>query len=680
MPAPSFVPLTGYDKELREWLGLGDDRHPKDPSLHDLLDLDESCRDPETIKANSIERANALRGLETSIQREGDPAVVNLLNRVTRYISSAERLLCDGKQAEKYWQELIEYRSEAYRKYLRLHCDPEAPLNDEARATLLQIAGEHRLPQASGEEILSEFFVKTPIPEKYRDLVKWLKIEVHPKDPNWPTHFDVLGIPDGQSATKAILEKEKSAQLAKIPPLDRHPDPQKKRKAEAVRQYVENAATQLSAQCPEYVEKCQRNRALKFEEMAKEHNRVHGELTAEGELRLLQEALSIRLSDEKANTTIVGVFGSTRRSPGSQSAGKPSPGPSRRQPARPTQATSVPTGGSRTPMIVAAIGIPAAAFCTFAVVLLLRSGETVRVVKVKESVTEYVKEPIPSLRLRVVGVSPDRPVEGGTLTVTVRADGSGAERVDYEYLYGSSWLPAENGRIIIRDLEPGRLDIEVRATSAGSSAELRKSYHVNGRPTVRRLSPDTSTIDEGGPFYITIHAYDPDEDPLTYEYRTAGRGQWEQDLNSTICVPHVHAGQFSIEVRVADSAGNRSEPMRKTWTAVPNPWEKWQAEVIQHHSRPLEAVAIAPHGGQYACGGHDGYVTYGRIGRSTRTSELAGSSGIVYSVAFGTDGQSLAGGGQTGLFAFGDCQMDVGNAKSELEGTFELWHLGRGSI
>jgi len=363
MATRHFLPLIGHEQQLREWLGFGDHPHLRDPSLHDLLGLKESCRDAEEIKARSIERAAMLRSLEAGIQRTGDPAVIGLLNHLQRYISSAERLLCDPKYFKEYAKEVIEHRSAQFLKYLRRHYDPADPLSDEARRTLIQAGGEHRLPTARTEEILAEFFreeeEESLIPETYRDHVKWLKIRPYLEDPMWPTHLDILGLEEGQPVDGAVLRQAEADQLAKIPDLARHPDVEKRRRAEMVRQQVQNAAKNLAADPGAYIETCRKRRTTKFKGVAKEHQRLRGDLTTEGRGRLVRDARGLRLAEPDAELVIDEVFLPGGKEP---DTGKRRPPPPPPPPPPPLPAVDIPPierYGSAAAVVGGLVALPA---------------------------------------------------------------------------------------------------------------------------------------------------------------------------------------------------------------------------------------------------------------------------------------------------------------------------------
>jgi len=318
MAMRSYVPLIGYEQQLRDWLKLGDHRHPDDPSLHDLLDLDESCLDRRQIEVCSTHRAGILRGLESGIR---DPVALSLLSRLERYISSAERLLCDPKGSGEYFYELSEHRAAQFVMELKRHWGPGDTISGQVRNDLITLGEDRfRLAKAAVERILAYFFQE--LPEERRDLVRWLGIAVFREDPTWPTHFDVLGLPEAQPAGAKVVQKARDDQVAKLTTLLRHQELKKRRQAEAVRQQVESAAKEISASVSSYMETCRKERISAFTNMVKEHKQLRGELTTDGRARLLLEAGRLRLPEADALPVIDGVFppAAERRQPRARAA------------------------------------------------------------------------------------------------------------------------------------------------------------------------------------------------------------------------------------------------------------------------------------------------------------------------------------------------------------------------
>ncbi|MFO7902076.1 MAG: hypothetical protein R6U98_05410 [Pirellulaceae bacterium] len=299
---------------MRDWLGLEDNRHPEAPSLHDLLDLDESCRDKELISQRRIERAAKLRHIQGRVLANADPGSIALFKRLQGYISRADRILCDPKAFKQYATELVAHRTRRFLKYLKRHCDPSEACVGDARASLVKVGRRMRLSTAQVERVLDDYFAASTdevVPEMYHDHVKWLGIPVFPEDPVWPTDFDVLCLPEGQPVNTATVQSAAAQQAAKLTKYERHPNPDKARQARAVRERVENAARQLAdkAKAQNYIERCKKARLRKYQGVIKEHHRLNqGQLTAKGRLKLLEVGIAFRINKADAEAAIDGVF------------------------------------------------------------------------------------------------------------------------------------------------------------------------------------------------------------------------------------------------------------------------------------------------------------------------------------------------------------------------------------
>ncbi|MFO7902075.1 MAG: PEGA domain-containing protein [Planctomycetota bacterium] len=312
MGAKYFQSFVGKEQELREWLGVSNQRRLADPSLHDLLDLDEMCRDRRRIKQRSVEYARKLRDIEGQIMKSGAPASITLFKQLQGYISSAERALCDCR--EQYMAELCEHRTEQFLKYLGSHYVPTDPLAGDDRKELLQSAEQRfRLRQDQAEEVLDEYFIDPEIPEPYRNHVKWLKMPVFPEDPKWPTHFDILGVDEAETLSAGVVQRAEAKRCAELPDFSRHPKQDKKREVEAVQRRVQAAAKRLAQDAAGYLEECRKARIGKFKGIVKEHKKLKkGKLTISGKSLLLRAAARLRIEDE-AERVISEVFPSGKK-------------------------------------------------------------------------------------------------------------------------------------------------------------------------------------------------------------------------------------------------------------------------------------------------------------------------------------------------------------------------------
>ncbi len=292
-----FNAFPGRSRLLCDWLRLRGDRHADDPSLHDLLELDESCFDRALIRAKVIQQTRKLRALEASVHSQGDPAESRFLNALQAYISSAERILCENR--EQYEAELQEYRVRMLRRTLRDHFEPHSGLPDGERATLVsRLSPRLRIPERIAKQIVDEYFEPDARPEgSSAQLVKWLSIPPFPDDPVWPTHFDMLGLKEGQSATANMIRKKCAEQIAKIAKFERHPNPDKSRDAKLVRKKLEAAAEVLSdpVESRHHLERCVNARTRKLRSLVKEHIRLKTRLEEGDRLLLHRRGLRLRL-------------------------------------------------------------------------------------------------------------------------------------------------------------------------------------------------------------------------------------------------------------------------------------------------------------------------------------------------------------------------------------------------
>jgi WD40 repeat protein len=249
---------------------------------------------------------------------------------------------------------------------------------------------------------------------------------------------------------------------------------------------------------------------------------------------------------------------------------------------------------------------------------------------------------------RVASYEPAQPVEGGQLRVSVDGEDPDGDRITYEYRTNRDrvWRNIPGREITMTNLARGNFSVEIRATdTAGNTAVVQKSWYVNGRPSVYVRTSAANGLLEGDPVAVYVDADDPDGDPLTVEYRTEANAAWRRAAGTTITIPSVPAGNFTVYVRAVDTLGNLSDVQSKTWTVAANPWRQWQPRELARHSGAVMAVAISPDGKRFASAGEDSIVYCGSLdGRST-TKPFVGNTKSVYAVAFNHDGTMLASGG-----------------------------------
>jgi hypothetical protein len=305
----SFQPILGRREELRKWLGLGDARHLDDPSLHDLLDLDEDCVDAELIARQTLSQSNTLGALEGSITGASDQGTKDFFIHLHRYVENAREFL--GPKLPQYRRELLEYRKAKFTREILSSYPPSRRLVKEERKRLREEAKAMRLPKEAADEAIADHFSAYRVPEQYRLLVELLDLSVYPDDPTWPNHFDILGHPDGQVPAAGEVDRTRQEQASLVPATSIDADDN--RRYEEIRQKIRMAAEVLRdpAKAGAHAADNRHYRNTKFEGRVKQHQRLRGEIAEEDRLALRARAAEMRVTPEDAERIIDG--GRTKR-------------------------------------------------------------------------------------------------------------------------------------------------------------------------------------------------------------------------------------------------------------------------------------------------------------------------------------------------------------------------------
>lgn len=330
-----FSPFPGRGDYLRTWLGLGDERHPEDPSLHDLLDLDESCRDEGQIQSRTQAQYGKLLSLEAHIRAKEGLDTNRLLSDLLLYIAQAPAVLCDPKKRDQYGQELLGYRQNKLVALLeQQHFQPGDRVDEMQRNRLVEAGSlRFRLSKEDAERTIRDFFRRDDVPDGERDLVSWLQVAVFKEDPCWPTHFDVLGLEDGSPAEPMAVQSARTAQLgsAKLQGLLRHPDHARQERAKSVLLRVEQAARELGnpTKTRSYIAECRKQREAEFRRHCQEYRDFRGENPrARERLSLLAQAANdLRLPQSDAERVISEVFHEHQRQTPPAQVEQPAPKP-----------------------------------------------------------------------------------------------------------------------------------------------------------------------------------------------------------------------------------------------------------------------------------------------------------------------------------------------------------------
>ncbi|HEV3022633.1 MAG TPA: serine/threonine-protein kinase, partial [Pirellulales bacterium] len=81
----------------------------------------------------------------------------------------------------------------------------------------------------------------------------------------------------------------------------------------------------------------------------------------------------------------------------------------------------------------------------------------------------------------------------------------------------------------------------------------------NLAPSVKIANVEPEAPEAGGSLTIHLTGFDPEDDPITFEYRTGLNEPWHDAPNSLVVLRELGSGPLTVEVRALDSAGNPSE-------------------------------------------------------------------------------------------------------------------------
>lgn len=141
-----------------------------------------------------------------------------------------------------------------------------------------------------------------------------------------------------------------------------------------------------------------------------------------------------------------------------------------------------------------------------------------------------------------------------------------------------------------------------RGGTANASTDLHVAAKPNSPPVISSCAADPATITEGQKSTITTTASDPDNDPLTYSYKTTGGNVTGTTATAQFDSAHTAPGSYTVTCHVSDGRGGETDATTQV-TVQPAPEQKQLEQRLSLHSiyfptaQPTEAN---PNGGLLA--------------------------------------------------------------------------------
>ncbi len=177
--------------------------------------------------------------------------------------------------------------------------------------------------------------------------------------------------------------------------------------------------------------------------------------------------------------------------------------------------------------------------------------------------------PLPANRPPVASCSADKTTvyAGSGDFVVVRADASDPDSDPLTYYWTASGGSIEGtgpeARWNSSGATPGTYLVKVRVDDGrGGSADCSSSISVEpppNRPPVMSCSADRTTVAIGDTVQITASASDPDNDPLTYTWKSSGGQVRGQDASVRFETAGVTAGHYTVDGHVDDGRGGAAD-------------------------------------------------------------------------------------------------------------------------
>ncbi|HET9364143.1 MAG TPA: OmpA family protein, partial [Candidatus Angelobacter sp.] len=141
-----------------------------------------------------------------------------------------------------------------------------------------------------------------------------------------------------------------------------------------------------------------------------------------------------------------------------------------------------------------------------------------------------------------------------------------------------------------------------RGGTANASTDLHVAAKPNSPPVISSCAANPATITEGQKSTITTTASDPDNDPLTYSYKTTGGNVTGTEATAQFDSAHTAPGSYTVTCHVSDGRGGETDSTTQV-TVQPAPEQKQLEQRLSLHSiyfptaQPTEAN---PNGGLLA--------------------------------------------------------------------------------
>src|SRR5581483_9261777 len=141
-----------------------------------------------------------------------------------------------------------------------------------------------------------------------------------------------------------------------------------------------------------------------------------------------------------------------------------------------------------------------------------------------------------------------------------------------------------------------------RGGTANASTDLHVAAKPNSPPTISSCAADPATITVGQKSTITTTASDPDNDPLTYSYKTTGGRVTGTEATAQFDSTRTAPGSYTVTCHVSDGRGGETDSTTQV-TVQPAPEQRQLEQRLSLHSiyfptaQPTEAN---PNGGLLA--------------------------------------------------------------------------------
>ncbi|HKD80735.1 MAG TPA: PKD domain-containing protein [Candidatus Angelobacter sp.] len=193
-----------------------------------------------------------------------------------------------------------------------------------------------------------------------------------------------------------------------------------------------------------------------------------------------------------------------------------------------------------------------------------------------------------SIALKAQGSDPDN----DTLTYKWTATGGAIDGTGTDVRWNSSGVK-EGTYTVTVTADDGR------GGTANASTDVKVAQKPNSPPVISSCSASPATITVGQKSTITTTASDPDNDPLTYSYKTTGGTVTGTEATAQFDSAHTQPGTYTVTCHVSDGRGGETDATTQV-TVQPAPEQRQLEQRLSLHSIyfPTAQPTVAnPNGG-----------------------------------------------------------------------------------